>query len=448
MLGQPRSSFSDPRRRGPSISRVVEPPVPPSHVRSHGRAVGYLIGVGVTLLVLAVVASIVVVAVHTAKTVATDRRQDALAPFYLAPSGWQHEPPGTLLRSAPVGGVPDGGRGWRILYVTTRADGTPAVSSGLVFAPGPSGPVAATAGRPVVAWAHPTIGMGAPCAPSRTADPESDVQGLAQFLSAGWVVAATDYAGLGTRGTEEYLVGRSEAADVLNSVRAARQIPATRAGTQVALWGHSQGGQAVLWSAALAPQIAPELHVVGVAAAAPAAALDLIVPRLWSSTAGSVVAVEVLRSFPAAYPGLDPNVISRWPQHRIADVADQCLLAGLVDIALRNTLGFGLPLKVDPMSVPAWATAIDANQAPLPVVPTYLVQGMDDPLVLPGSNAAYLERACAAGAPVSWAFIGALGHMKAGRAAAPSAFTYFQQRFAGLPAPSDCGTALPVAPLS
>jgi pimeloyl-ACP methyl ester carboxylesterase len=262
------------------------------------------------------------------------------------------------------------------------------------------------------------------------------------------VVTATDYAGLGTRGTEEYLVGRSEAADLLNSVRAARQLPETRAGTRVGLWGHSQGGQAVLWAEALAPQLTPELSVVGVAAAAPAAQLDVLIPKLWNTDAGSVVGIEVLRGYPAAYRDLDPNVISRWPQARIARVADQCLLLGILDVAVADLIGFGHPLKVNPMTDPAWARALTENIPPVPSVPTYVVQGMDDPLVLPGSTVAYLETACGAHAPMSWTFIGALGHMKAGKAGAPSAFTFLQQRFAGAPVASDCGTELPVPALS
>ena len=73
--------------------------------------------------------------------------------------------------------------------------------------------------------------------------------GLADFLASGWVVAASDYAGLGTPCTEQYLMGAAKAHDIYNSVRAARQIPLADAGTTVALWGHSQGGQAAPWAA-------------------------------------------------------------------------------------------------------------------------------------------------------------------------------------------------------
>ena len=45
---------------------------------------------------------------------------------------------------------------------------------------------------------------------------------------------------------------------------------------------------------------------------------------------------------------------------------------------------------------------------------------------------------------MSAAFLGTVGHMKAGFAAAPMVYTWFQQRFAGDPASTTCGTRSPV----
>jgi len=75
--------------------------------------------------------------------------QASLAPFYEPPTGWRIVSPGTVYRIQPLTGVPSGGRDRRILYRTQRADGAAAVSSGMVFAPGPGGPPAPPAGRMV-----------------------------------------------------------------------------------------------------------------------------------------------------------------------------------------------------------------------------------------------------------------------------------------------------------
>jgi len=47
--------------------------------------------------------------------------------------------------------------------------------------------------------------------------------------------------------TEKYLIGAEQGRDLLNSVRAARDIPQAGAGTRFALYGHSQGGLVALW---------------------------------------------------------------------------------------------------------------------------------------------------------------------------------------------------------
>lgn len=381
-----------------------------------------------------------------ATTVSVNQRQRQLSPFYLPPAGWQTEPVGALLCTAPVSGVPDGGVGWRVLYVTAKADGTKTVSSGLVFAPGSNGPAAPAQGRMVVAWAHPTVGLGDPCAPSRSADVEKDVQGLGDFLTAGWVVTATDYAGLGTPGTEQYLVGAAEAHDIFNSVRAARQIPQTQAGTTVALWGHSQGGQSALW-AADDRGYAPEFNVIAVAVAAPSAELSVLFSHQWNSLVGSLIGSEVLLAYPDTYPGLSLAAVTKRSAAQVGALADKCVSAAGLSLLVGQKLGGSPLLSSDPVAIPSWSRAIAANIPPPPTIPTLLVQGLDDPVVLPGSNATFVNRACAAGLPIDADFIGALGHVKAGIAGAPLAYTWFQQRLAGVAVTSTCGTRLPVAAL-
>src|SRR5690606_29586649 len=71
--------------------------------------------------------------------------------------------PGQLLRSEPFErDVPEGAKGWRILYTTTRDDGAPGVASAIVVAPdqGTSGP------RPNILWTHGTTGVERQCAPA------------------------------------------------------------------------------------------------------------------------------------------------------------------------------------------------------------------------------------------------------------------------------------------
>ena len=53
---------------------------------------------------------------------------------------------------------------------------------------------------------------------------------MKQLVDAGYVVAATDYEGLGTPGVHPYLVGESEGRSVLDAARAARALERFRRG--------------------------------------------------------------------------------------------------------------------------------------------------------------------------------------------------------------------------
>ena len=129
-------------------------------------------------------------------------------------------------------------------------------------------------GFPIVSWAHGTTGVASGCAPSVTGT--STIPDLAALLKDREIVAATDYRGLGAPGEHPYLVGTSEAEDVLDAARAARGLDGNAASNAVAVLGFSQGGQAALFTGEVAPSYAPELYLAGVAAVAPVTSvLDL-----------------------------------------------------------------------------------------------------------------------------------------------------------------------------
>ena len=97
---------------------------------------------------------------------------------------------------------------------------------------------------------------------------------LQTFLDAGYVVAATDYEGLGTPGLHPSLVGESEGRGVLDAARAARGMKAAAAGSKALVFGLSEGGHSALFAGELAASYAPELRVLGVAAVAPAGGVE------------------------------------------------------------------------------------------------------------------------------------------------------------------------------
>ncbi|MFM8773146.1 MAG: lipase family protein, partial [Actinomycetota bacterium] len=264
------------------------------------------------IVLLVVIAILLAGAVTSFSVVMGNVRQDRsaqaeLAPFYEPPAVLPA--PGSVIRTAPLT-FPDtddslelqGARAYRMLYVSERPDGTPAVSGAMVFVPDSPAP---PEGRPVVAWAHGTVGMGDACAPSRSPRGTNDMSGwLEQMLTLGWVVVATDYVGLGTPGPELYLVAEAEVNDVVNSVRAIRSWPEAQASNRYAVFGHSQGGHSALWAGALARAKAPDLDLVGVAAAAPAAELTPIVDAQWAGAVGWVIGPEAAIAWSAIDPSL------------------------------------------------------------------------------------------------------------------------------------------------
>ena len=246
----------------------------------------------------------------------------------------------------------------------------------------------------MIAWAHPTVGMGAECAPSRSSQPTQNMDWLQGMLDRGWIVTATDYAGLGTAGIEYYLIGQNEAIDTINSVRMARQFPGANASNTYGVFGHSQGGHAALWAGALAPVYAPELSLVGVAGAAPAAELASLVSQQWADTVSWVIGPEVFTSFPAAYPGLDlAEVASPDATKWYESIAGGCMLQAMIEGRVLQHLG-KTAFKVNPMTVPAWARrAHRADRAkPLPAsMPVLITESVNDAVVIPSTIALLQE---------------------------------------------------------
>ena len=171
--------------------------------------------------------------------------------FYAAPSPLPDGPPGTIIRSEVIDGFHPGATAYRVLYTSTGYDGRPAAVSGLIVVPDGEPPAR---GRRVIAYTHGTVGVASRCGPSLVAGPQQPLffEGGAALLDAGYVVAAPDYQGLGTRGPHPYLVGDSEAKNTLDAVRAARNLPEAEASRDFAVWGHSQGGHASLFTGQVA----------------------------------------------------------------------------------------------------------------------------------------------------------------------------------------------------
>lgn len=406
----------------------------------HKHIKHFLIGLGIVVAaIIILIASLAAIA-----KLRTAHRQNALQPFYNTADLSTSGPLGQVVRSEPLGVSVKNGSALRILYRTQRANGSITFASGMIFIPNNS---AAGTPRPVVAWAHGTVGMGDQCAPSRTADPVSNISWVSEMLSRGWVVTATDYAGLGTPGTEGYLVGGDEARDVLNSVRALKYIPSAQAGSTFAVWGHSQGGHSALFTAAQASSYAPDLHLVGTVASAPAAELVALLGEAPDALEWAI-GPEVLTSWPTTYPNLNvASITTSNTYNNYKKIANKCIVPAALEGAVRSSLNQQF-FKTNLVDSPSWLAAAQAETAPTlsPSQPLMVAESLNDKVVLPNTTALYMKQACRAGSNLTSLWLADVGHIQLANVIAPQVISWIGDRFAGQPATSTCSQPLPIAP--
>lgn len=263
--------------------------------------------------------------------------------FYTPPSQVPSEP-GRLLRSEPfTRGIPDGAQTYRVLYTSTLDAREPAVASGIVVAAEdlPPGP------RPVIAWAHGTTGVAEGCAPSLLDDPfaAGATPALDQVIANGWVMVATDYAGLGTSGPHPYLIGEAAGRSVLDSVRAAHQLDAFVLQDQTVIWGHSQGGHAALWAGQLADTYAPDADVIGVAALSPAADLPSLAANVPNAPGGGIFGSYVIQAYSAVYGDVEfDDYVRALARLQTREMAGRCLAEPEVFVSAVAVLLFDMSI--------------------------------------------------------------------------------------------------------
>ena len=363
-------------------------------------------------------------------------------PFYTLPTPVPAGKPGDIVRTERLQSAPDRTIAWRVLYHSTDVTGADIVVSGTVIAPTTPAPAG---GRVVVGWGHPTTGAAAKCAPSNGIDPFDLIEGMSQLLNAGYAVAAADYPGMGVAGPNSYLIGTSEGNSVLDAVRAARNLPETGVGsnTDVLLWGHSQGGQAVLFAGQDAPSYAPELRVRGVAVAAPAADLGTLldddIPDASGVTLGSYAFAAYQSVYAATIPGLSLDQILT-PEGVAATpgMAQLCLLGQHDELQAKAQALVGHYLRSDPAVTAPWSTLL-AQNTPGPLsMPLYVAQGDSDTLVLPAATKQFVAQQCAAGAHVTFALYPGDTHGSIALTAVPAVLSFFTGVLAGTPPASTC----------
>jgi len=315
--------------------------------------------------------------------------------FYLTSSS-RPASPGALLRQEEfVRGVPANAQAWRILYATTHRDGTAAVASAIVMASRES----RSERRPIIAWTHGTTGVVPGCAPSLLEDPFANVPALRQLIDNDWVYVATDYVGLGTSGPHPYLIGEGEARSALDSVRALRQMEGIRVGDVTVVWGHSQGGHAALWTGIVAPDYAPDVNILGVAAIAPASDLPPLINAIHATPIGRIMSAFVLRSYAETYTDVEFDAYtSGWKRWLARDLTTRCLAGREALFSVAEALLAGDSIfDLAPTSGPFGKRLAENTPNRSLRQPVLIAQGLADDLVRPDVQSRFVRERCAAG---------------------------------------------------
>ena len=223
----------------------------------------------------------------------------------------------------------------------------------------------------------------------------------------------------------------------------------------VVIYGHSQGGHAALFAGELAPSYAPDLHVVGVAAAAPATGLSSIMAVATSPSVGPGILVFTM---PTAYTWaetyrdlpLSDMFTAQGAQIAASVVPHGCFNTVLAAIGTRHLTPaeiFQPGLATNPVVI-AHAKLNDPGQVKTPA-PMLIVQGTADTTVPPALTDAFVtEKACPLGDTVDYLHVTKATHGTVVFVSAPTIVQWMTNRLRGGAPPTTCGGPGDVGTLS
>ncbi len=369
-------------------------------------------------------------------------------PFYKPPAHLASHKPGTILRrrAVSVQGVSNAAAAYQLLYRTTDARRRPIATATTLLLPSDPAP----GPRRLVSDFPAEDSLTTGCAPSYVlrsgqvsgVGDASDAGDASGFLSYGWDVAVPDYEGPDSQWTVGPLEGRA-ALDGIRAVEhfARAELRGTR--TKVAIGGYSGGSIPTQWAVSLAKRYAPKLNIVAAASGGnvPDPMQDLA-PLDGSPLFGTVVGVAV--GVNRAYPELRLDSILNAKGRALAarDGADADGCGGSVTNAPGGTVAeySKYPSPEALLSLPRVRRVfahMNLIRRPAPAAPSFVLQSAQDELASRKPVDELVAAWCAQGARIDYRTPPgehATGSALIGRYVIP----YFQDRFAGKPAPNNC----------
>mgnify|MGYP001209101845 CR=1 FL=1 len=386
------------------------------------------------------------------------------AEIYAAP-GAVTGGPGELLACRPtkLPGVPYllPVKAWKVRYTSTDVKGATNVVSGFVAVP--ETPWTKGGSRPVVAFNPGTSGSGLKCALSKQMSggfvDHYEGPNLAEFLKAGFAVAATDGVGYLDGQVHTYMIGANAGHALLDIVRASRKIPGggLQSDGKVGIAGYSEGGAASLWGAQLASSYAPELDVVGAAAGGVPGDLKVTAKRLNGGPFAGFLA-DALVGLQAAYPEMPfEELMNEEGAKAIQKVKENCLLGTLaafvgakVENYTKDRLTLDQLYAVRGPDGRTWGEIVDDQKLGVDIggpssgakyeigFPVFQYRGLLEEIIPTETTDATRAAYCKAGITTQWNNLYPGEHLTTDWLAAGDVVKFLGDRFAGKAAKGNC----------
>jgi dienelactone hydrolase len=350
--------------------------------------------------------------------------------------------PGNLIKYSPVsvnlGAGAPAVKAWRLLYTSSKIDNTANAVTGTVLVP--TAPWTGSGGRPTIAYAVGTQGLGKQCAPSKQLETgaEYEIANIVAALKRGYAVVITDNDGYANGQSPTYIVGGNAARALLDAVRAATLVPnvgISVGASPIGIWGYSQGGQTAAAAGEIEASYAPALRVVGVAAGGVPADLRTTAAYLDGGNGESFLLSSIY--------GLSQQYPSAIPLNTLANANGQAAIANSSNICVFQALFTYMNHSLSEytvgnqtlnqfLAVPAIGAAVDAQALgtkKIPV-PLYLYHGKADEFIPLAPSLSLKQKYCDKGTNVTYDSYPS-EHIATQFQAAPQALDFIAARIAG-----------------
>ncbi len=292
-----------------------------------------------------------------------------------------------------------------------------------------------------------------------------DVESLliAPALLSGFTVVVPDTEGE----TADFAAGPEYGYDTLDSLRAALASPATGLWDthQIGMLGYSGGAIATEWASELAPTYAPDINRLLVGATYGGVLVDPAHNLHYvngSSLWAGVMPMALIGISRAFHVDLTPY-LSTYGQQVFDNLQSASIVQGLFGGYSGLTFAqLTKPQYQTPESIPVYdqlANQLIMGTGCTPTTPLLIDQGANgtldgtsntqpgigpgDGVMIAGDVRSLAREYCARGVPVQYNQFDSLDHILTAVAWVVQAYTWLLGRFAGFPAPSDCGSIAP-----